>query len=132
MQIVRHMNFEISPTMESDRNPDQFKREEKPARSGSTHRPSVANSKKSQTNGTVFRLAASNARNVLLAADFTGWNKSPLKMIKGPDGVWRLRINLAPGRYRYQFLIDLGTQNPAAMRRPPPFGTLHGVVEVRL
>jgi 1,4-alpha-glucan branching enzyme len=82
---------------------------------------------------TVFRLAASVAKNVLLAADFTGWNKAPLKMTKSPDGIWHLKVNLAPGRYRYQFLIDVDSQNnPAnAKRSPLPFGTLHGEVEVR-
>jgi len=88
-------------------------------------RPDEARSKE-----TLFRLAASSAKDVLLAADFTGWKRSPLKMIKGADGVWRLTVRLAPGRYRYQFLIDLGSQNMVSARGPMPFGTLHGVVEV--
>jgi 1,4-alpha-glucan branching enzyme len=93
-----------------------------------TGRPARPDSRSRQE--TVFRLAADAAKNVLLAADFTEWNKAPLKMNKAPDGVWQVRVSLKPGRYRYQFLIDLGTQNVSTVRRPPAFGTLHGVVDV--
>jgi 1,4-alpha-glucan branching enzyme len=80
---------------------------------------------------TVFRLAAAAAKNVHLAADFTDWNKSPLKMVKDKDGIWHLRVNLAPGRYRYKFLIDLDSPKDSHAPRPLPFGTLQGVVDVR-
>jgi len=112
-QIVHPMNSQTSPRSAAVRNAAPFQRKE-------------------TRQETVFRLAAASARNVLLAADFTGWKKSPLKMSKGPDGVWHLRIRLEPGRYRYQFLIDLGSQSPAAMRSAPSFGTLHGEVDVRV
>jgi len=79
---------------------------------------------------TLFHLVARSARNVLLAADFTGWDQAPLKMVKAVGGIWNIKVLLPPGRYRYRFLIDHGKAEPERAF-PLPFGTLSGMVEVR-
>ena len=83
---------------------------------------------------TWFHLVASSARSVLLAADFTGWNKAPLKMVRGSGGIWNIKVALAPGRYRYRFLVDFGGNNSAQSGIMPrlPFGALQGEVEVAI
>jgi 1,4-alpha-glucan branching enzyme len=78
---------------------------------------------------TFFHLAAQSARNVLLAGDFTGWDRAPIKMVKAIGGVWHTKVRLRPGKYRYRFLIDHGTAGKAHCVLP--FGTLSGMVEVR-
>src|ERR1700679_1924438 len=79
----------------------------------------------------LFHTTATRAKNVFLAADFTGWKKSPVKMIKGAGNLWHIRVTLPPGKYRYQFLVDIDLDtNPAQAKITPlPFGTLR-VAEV--
>jgi 1,4-alpha-glucan branching enzyme len=92
-----------------------------------THsRPAAPTS--SEPRETLFHLAAQSARNVLLAADFTGWDHAPIKMVKAIGGIWHAKVRLPPGKYRYRFLIDHGTSGKADCVLP--FGTLSGVVEV--
>src|SRR5688500_5181421 len=58
-------------------------------------------------NGNVlFRLDGyENAREVILAGSFNGWDEHSIKMKKGTDG-WYLRADLPPGRYEYKFIVD--------------------------
>ena len=81
----------------------------------------------------MFRLVANFAKNVLLAADFTDWLHAPIPMVKSGAGMWNIKVPLLPGRYHYRFLIDHGSPSTQAGdgRFALPFGTLHGVVEVR-
>jgi 1,4-alpha-glucan branching enzyme len=79
---------------------------------------------------TVFQLAAAAAANVLIAADFTGWNDAPLKMLRGAGGIWRIKVTLPPGRYRYRFLVDPDSPESPGKWLPFPFGTLHGEIAV--
>jgi 1,4-alpha-glucan branching enzyme len=46
-----------------------------------------------------------NAREVILAGSFNGWNEHALKMNKVAAG-WELRAELPPGRYEYKFIVD--------------------------
>lgn len=46
-----------------------------------------------------------NARQVILAGSFNGWDEHSIKMNKGEDG-WFLRAHLPPGRYEYKFIVD--------------------------
>src|ERR1700709_1756163 len=77
---------------------------------------------------TLFHLVAKSARNVLLAADFTGWDQAPLKMVKTVGGIWNIKVPLPPGKYRYRFLIDhqASSNAPEGGRLSFPFGTLSG------
>jgi anti-sigma factor RsiW len=51
-----------------------------------------------------LKLAGEKARTVAVAGDFNGWDAVTMK--KGEDGVWRTRLSLPPGRYRYAFVVD--------------------------
>jgi hypothetical protein len=51
-----------------------------------------------------LKLAGEKARTVAVVGDFNGWDAVTMK--KGEDGVWRTRLSLPPGRYRYAFVVD--------------------------
>ena len=89
-------------------------------------------SSKDEPKETAFRLDAPSAREVLLAADFTDWEKAPIKMIKGGGGVWHVKTSLAPGRHLYRFLVDGEWRNDPnhGEQVPNPFGTTNSVIEV--
>lgn len=53
-----------------------------------------------------FFFAAPAATSVQLAGDFTHWQKQPISMHKGADGIWRAKIELSPGTHHYRFLVD--------------------------
>lgn len=53
-----------------------------------------------------FSLAAPTARQVFLAGEMTGWDAGKKAMARGADGVWRLRLDLAPGQWLYKFVVD--------------------------
>jgi hypothetical protein len=52
-----------------------------------------------------FLKGHSAIKQVFLAGNFNGWNKSELAMEKVRDG-WRLPYVLAPGNYEYKFILD--------------------------
>jgi hypothetical protein len=53
-----------------------------------------------------LELAKGDARTVAVAGDFNGWEAEGSKMKRGADGVWRIRLELPPGRYQYVFVVD--------------------------
>lgn len=53
-----------------------------------------------------FSLRAPEAREVFLAGEMTGWEAHKRPMARGADGVWRLRLDLAPGEWLYKFIVD--------------------------
>lgn len=57
--------------------------------------------------GVLFHLEAPSAQQVHLVGSFNGWDPLGHPMA-GPNhqGVWTLRLELPPGRYRYMFLVD--------------------------
>jgi len=79
-----------------------------------------------------FRYAAPNAASVLLAGDFTHWQKSAVPMQKGKAGVWTTTVDLAPGPHNYRFLVDgQWCDDPeCTVRVPNPFGTQNMVRQV--
>ena len=65
-----------------------------------------------------FRLTAPNAGTVLLVGDFTGWQKEPVQMQPGVDGVWSATVKLLPGTYLYMFIVDgKWCEDPACTQR---------------
>ena len=56
-------------------------------------------------NVTFFHEGDLNAREVILTGDFNGWNEHYLRMNRIGNG-WQLKLNLAPGRYEYKFIVD--------------------------
>jgi len=79
-----------------------------------------------------FELVASLAKEVLLAGDFTGWEKTPIKLRKGERGAWRATVKLPPGQYRYKFLVDGQWRDDprAAARCPNPFGSCDSLLAI--
>jgi 1,4-alpha-glucan branching enzyme len=66
----------------------------------------------------VFRLKAPQARSVLLALDSLAGKRKA--MVRSVDGTWSFSLPLAPGSYRYQFIVDgkrtLDPENTAVER----------------
>jgi retinol-binding protein 3 len=53
-----------------------------------------------------FRLRGhTEAREVLLAGDFTRWGQNPIPMVKETEG-WLARLDLDPGKHQYKFVVD--------------------------
>jgi hypothetical protein len=79
-----------------------------------------------------FRLEAPSAHSVKLAADFTGWEKSPLAMTKHAKGVWQIAVPLAAGHYSYRFIVDGRWHDDplCPQREKNPFGTTNAVIDV--
>ena len=71
-----------------------------------------------------FRFKAPNATSVLLAGDFTHWQKAAIPMKKKPGGVWEITVTLASGTYHYRFMVDGVWQDDpeCTLRVPGPFG----------
>jgi 1,4-alpha-glucan branching enzyme len=80
----------------------------------------------------VFQVGAPSAAIVALAADFTDWDRAPIRMLKLGDGFWQTKVALPQGRHRYKFLVDgQWLEDPHCPERVPnPFGTNDGVINV--
>lgn len=59
-----------------------------------------------KNNTVLFRIYRPDASLISLVGDFNGWNPENDLMRKGTDGIWRLEKRLAPGTYRYKYIID--------------------------
>jgi chromosome partitioning protein len=70
-----------------------------------------------------FTFEAPQAEHVLLTGDFNDWTLDGSEM-EPTDGVWTKIIKLAPGRYRYRYVVDGQWQHdPAsAVIEPNPYG----------
>jgi 5'-AMP-activated protein kinase regulatory beta subunit len=53
-----------------------------------------------------FSYDAPDAKAVLLAGDFTGWESAPVSLQKDKGGLWKKTLSLAPGTYQYRLLVD--------------------------
>ena len=83
---------------------------------------------------TQFVIIAPGASAVALVGDFNDWDVTATTMRAVPgDGVWSVSVPLAPGRYRYAFLVDGVTwlADPSAPRAADSdFGSPNSVVTV--
>ena len=79
-----------------------------------------------------FVLVAPQAASVSLVGDFNDWDPARAPM-QTAQGVWATAVRLAPGRYRYAFLVN-GVEwraDPAApVAKDDEFGTPSSVVTV--
>lgn len=73
---------------------------------------------------TTFKLMAPEAQSVLLAGDFNSWDPHVHPLKKTSNGVWKININLSPGRHEYRFLVDGQWHNDPDCESyvPNPFG----------
>jgi 1,4-alpha-glucan branching enzyme len=79
-----------------------------------------------------FSIPAPNAMSVLLVGEFTQWQEKPIKLTKGPDGVWSVKLELAPGAHRYRFIVDgQWCEDPACgLHAPNPYGSQDSIRQV--
>lgn len=77
-----------------------------------------------------FVLDAPYGWEVALAGTFNAWQ--PQAMVRDADSLWRLTVQLAPGLYRYKFLIDNEWyEDPRNERKEPnEFGGYNSIIEV--
>ena len=76
--------------------------------------------KKTQT----FLFTAPSAMSVQLVGDFTQWQKSPIQIRKGSDGIWKATVQLEPSDHPYRFLVDGQWRDDpeCALHVPNPYG----------
>ena len=95
---------------------------------------SEAKSKAISTGKIQFVFPAPEAKKVSLGGDFNNWDTlaNPMKMDK--NGIWKVTVNLKPGRYEYRFLVDEKWENdPVCIECVPnAFGCMNCVIEVEL
>jgi len=86
--------------------------------------------KRTTTPSTEFILDRPDATAVCLAADFNQWNAGELKMKRDKQGVWKVKVKLAPGTYLYKFVVDgEWIEDPAnPNRQEDPFGGCNSVI----
>ncbi len=53
-----------------------------------------------------FSVFAPEAKRVQLVGCFTGWGERPIEMIAKDEGWYTTEIELGPGDYEFQYLID--------------------------
>lgn len=72
-----------------------------------------------------FSFSAPDAKKVLLAGDFTGWEAAPVTMKKDKTGTWKTTLSLCPGNYQYRLLVDDQWQDDpnCPHRQPNQFGS---------
>ncbi len=72
-----------------------------------------------------FRFTAPDALSVVLVGDFTHWQRQPIPMRKGRDGIWTATVDLTPGAHTYRFIVDGEWRDDpdCAIQVPNPFGT---------
>ncbi len=82
--------------------------------------------------GILFVYSGRGARKVQLAGDFNDWNpdRTPLQHID--EETFQIKLPLAPGRYRYRYVVDGSWRNDPANHQVEtnPYGDLNNVVDV--
>ena len=72
-----------------------------------------------------FSFHAPEAMSVQLVGDFTHWEKQPINLQKGADGVWHATVVLEPGTHHYRFLVNGEWRDDpdCILREPNPYGS---------
>ena len=70
------------------------------------HSKEVKENKKRTLRKVPFKLLAPEAQNVSLAGVFNNWDLNSHLLKKDSKGMWKIVIDLMPGRYEYRFLVD--------------------------
>lgn len=83
----------------------------------------------------VFRLQASDAQSVSVMGSFNHWDPKGYEMIQDPvTGDWTIRLELAPGKHDYVFLVNGETITPdphADISKPDDYGHQNSIVFVK-
>ena len=80
-----------------------------------------------------FKFEAPEARDIYVAGDFNDWKISDEgRLGRSENGCWEKRVRIAPGRYRYKFIVD-GEWTPDAKNpelEPNVFGTFDSILTI--
>jgi hypothetical protein len=82
---------------------------------------------------TQFVLVAPEAASVTLVGDFNDWSAAATPLARTErDGVWWVTVPLAPGRYRYSYVVDgtIWRSDPEAPGVDDEFGRANSVVTI--
>lgn len=84
------------------------------------------------SDGAYFVVRADRAHSVRLAGDFNAWNPTMTPMQNIRDGIYHVKLPLAPGRYRYRYVVDGRWMNDPANHTVErnPYGELDSVVVI--
>ncbi len=82
---------------------------------------------------TAFVLKAPEAKSVYVTGSFNDWSLDENCRMSQSDGVWTLKVDLKPGIYKYQFIVDGKWQeDPAnASIERNSFGDINSLIEVK-
>lgn len=80
--------------------------------------------------GITFMVAYPEAEKVALAGDFTNWEPRELK--KRSRGLWAIQLDLQPGRYEYNFIVneDRWVPDPRANEYVRSYNQMSSVIYV--
>ncbi len=82
---------------------------------------------------TAFCLKAPQAKSVYVTGSFNDWSLDENCRMTNNEGLWTLKVNLKPGVYKYQFIVDGKWQedptNQATERNS--FGDINSLIEVK-
>ena len=82
---------------------------------------------------TAFVLKAPLAKSVYVTGSFNDWSLDESCRMSNNEGVWTLKVNLKPGVYKYQFIVDGKWQedpsNTSTERNS--FGDINSLIEVK-
>jgi hypothetical protein len=81
----------------------------------------------------MFEYKAPTAKQVYVVGDFNDWKiNEDSKLEKNETGVWQKRLFLAPGRYKYKYIVDgLYYEDPHNPKKEPnPYGNNDSVFEM--
>jgi hypothetical protein len=96
--------------------------------------PSVATPAAGDRTPVEFLLVAPRAASVMLVGDFNDWTAAATPLhTAAAGGLWAVTVPLAPGRYRYAFVVDGKRWQPDPSAPPAPddeFGSPASVVTV--
>lgn len=92
----------------------------------------AAKTTKTATTRQVFSYRAPTALSVMLAGEFTHWQKEAIPMKRGKEGIWKASVALGPGVHHYRFIVDGQWQDDpeCELRVPNPYGGHNAVRSV--
>lgn len=80
----------------------------------------------------IFKVKAPFASEVVLLGDFNDWKAGVHPLKKDCQGLWKVTLQLTPGRYEYKLLVDgkwwEGLAGKQGIRNP--YGTLNRLLVV--
>jgi 1,4-alpha-glucan branching enzyme len=82
---------------------------------------------------TAFILKAPQAKSVYVTGSFNDWSLDESCRMSNNEGVWTLKVDLKPGTYKYQFIVDGKWQEDPVNTNIErnSFGEINSLIEVK-